>query len=323
MSRKIYYTGEFSKLVTEWFPTFNIKLYDECNLSELGIDFIKPYVVKHRFHRTKLDELNYDILLNANISFLVDIDNRKVICFNTFWNLPELVDTNYKLFEEFDITLYCGHYYQPDIDLVIDRIQKNQKFKNKYEFKPWLFRPLMWYRPEFTYQPKFEKIFFRGLDLSQRKYAKILEDINRVDIDVSVSSRMKTSEFYKMCSQSQICLSTPGARDMCNRDIELMSMGVPMIRTKFFSELLNVKIPDELYFPINFEPITDNPRFLGMPKNHEKVAEDVITIWENIKGDNELLLKKSKIINEFYEEYFTNEKLIDFTYKIIMKEIEI
>jgi hypothetical protein len=322
MSNTLYYTGEINRVEKEWFPTFNKVLYQRHLEDKLDVKLVIPHSHFHRYHVVDIPELDYDVYVHANISFLIDVERKRAICLNTYWNIIEIFEANQKLFEDFDVILYCGHYYQPDIDIVIQKVKNKKTLNKNYELRPWIFRPLLWSLPEYEYKPENKNLFFRGLNLAQRKFIDIIESKNLDGFDVSLNSRVQTDLYHETCSKNLACLSTVGARDMCNRDIELFSMGIPVIRTKFFSKLINVDIPNDVYIPIEFEQITKDQRFLGMPKNHEKVADDVIYLWNQIKEDSNYLNKIGQNAKDFYNEFFTNEKLVDFTYKTITEELQ-
>lgn len=314
----IYFLAEFHKTHrTEWFPSFNWFLYENYLKSHTNISMVPDYKISGNFRACKIPELDYDIFVHGNINFLINIDTKKVICFNTYWNTRELINLNHKLFEDFNIIIYNGHFYEKEMDLIKELIQKNPNFKNSYTFKPWIFRPHKWTSLKYKYNPKNKKLFFRGLYIKgHRDFILNLGSLNNPDFNISLQDRIPHLDFMQNCSENLISLSGPGVRDMCYRDIELLSMGVPMIRTKFFSELLNTTLTDEVYIPVDFDPVTEGS-LMGMPKDHEKLASDIVERWNQVKNDKPLLFKISQNAQDLYNEHFTNEKLMSYTYKII------
>ena len=316
-----YFVGEFSgKHHREWFPSFNQALYENYLRENLNTKIAKYKHVKGDMRVFEIDELDYDVVCTGNSNFFIDLDKKKVVCFNTYYNHRRLVAENIRLFEDFDVSFYCGHYYEKDIKEVRRIIERGSRFTNEYKFLPWVFRPLHWILPSYEYNPKNKFLFFKGLYIPKhRDFLNIIKSKNISDIKINEGGRLPFENYHSTCAESLVCLSAPGVKDMCNRDIELFSMGVPTLRTKFFSELLHVEIPDDVYIPVEFEQRRLKP--YGMPSDHEKLAEDMINKWNDIKKDEDYLLKVGKRAKEFYNEFFTNEKLMEFTFTILKQEL--
>ena len=321
---RYYVIGEFAhSLAKEWYPLFTSTLYD--HLSSIYPDVQKSSVRKVdgqvRYHT--VPELPYEVVVVVNTVWFFDIEEKKAIGITTHDNLEQIILEGRSFIEDFDTTLYTGDF---DPDRIQGFREAFSHYKKEIKFKPWRYTTHKWEPPTGTYAPSDDKLFFRGYFLNiQRGFLKSLEARKIEDIDISFNDRLLPDEFFRRCASSLGCLASSGVHDMCNRDIELFCLGVPIIRPRFRS-ILDIEIPEDVYFPVDFIPNT-NPK-KDMPLRHrffplypEKLADDVLTLWNEIKHDKELLLKVGKNAREFYLEYFTNEKLLEHTTNIITSEI--
>ena len=207
------------------------------------------------------------------------------------------------------ITVFSGHYTQKIVD------SECHKFSHK--FKPWYFRT---WRPDFgepifyskKYEPKINKLFFRGVNIpSRRDFVGILKQLSEPEIDVDYV-KIGMREHEEECQSSRVCLSVPGIRDMCNRDVEYWKGGIPFIRPRFTNQLA-VDIPDEVYIPIDYETVgTYND--MADPK---AFASLVIEKYEEVKSNQKLLNDVSKAGLDFYEKYFTYDKIAKNSYRML------
>lgn len=310
---RYYYAAEFPGGGKEWFPTFNNHLFEGYLEKNFEIEKLTHFKIENNFKVCKIPNSDQIVNVHGNLSFFIDTKLKKAVGLTTHWNSRELVNLNLDFISNYDVTVYNGHYFEKDIEHCTRDIEK------KFKIKPWNFRPLYWDPIEHRYNPKNKRAYFKGrLIPYSRDFLQVIKDTNNEEFTISFKNVLY-SDWLKESSESLVCISAPGVRDMCNRDIEFFQMGIPLIRPKFHSKL-TVKIPEEIYIPIDFEPITEHAPF-GMPKDHFKLAEEVVYIWNNIKNDKEFLNSKSKLCKEFYEEYYTNEKLVKNGFKTIINEL--
>ena len=309
---RYYYAAEFPSVTKEWFPSFNKFLFEDYLEKNFEIEKLTHFKEDANFKVCKIPNTDQILHVHGNLSFFIDTKLKKAVGLTTHWNSREILSHNLDFITNYDVTIYNGHYFEKDINNSTTDIDK------KYKIKPWSFRPLYWNPIEHRYNPKNEKAYFKGKFIPfSRNFLEIIQETNNDEFIINFKNVLY-NDWLKESSESLLCISAPGVRDMCNRDIEFFQMGIPLIRPKFYSEL-EVKIPDEIYIPIDFEPITDH-RPYGMPKDHQKLADEVVYTWNNIKNDREFLNKKSKLCREFYEEYYTNDKLVENGFKTIINE---
>ena len=318
---RYYVIGEFAhSQAKEWYPLFTSTLYD--HLLTIYPDVQKSSVRKVagqvRYHT--VPELPYEVAITVNTVWFFDLQEKKAVGTTTHDNLEQILIEGREFFENFDTTLYTGDF---DPDRIEGFREMFKHYKKEFKLKPWRYSTHQWEPPKGVYTPTNDKLFFRGYPLDiQRAFLKILEEKKIDGIDISFQDRLPREEFFNRCVTSLVCLSSSGVHDMCNRDIELFCLGVPIIRPRFRS-ILDIEIPEDVYFPVDF--ILDTNR---SPLRHkffalypEKLANDVLEVWNEIKHDKELLFKTGKNAREFYLEYFTNEKLLEHTINIIISEI--
>ena len=85
--------------------------------------------------------------------------------------------------------------------------------------------------------------------------------------------------------------------ELCYRDIEMMSIGVPYIRIEYKSEIHNAFIPNYHYIMIPREHA-----YMEFDKNgHQGVANLIISKYNEVKNDDEFLKFISRNQREWYD----------------------
>ena len=152
-----------------------------------------------------------------------------------------------------------------------------------------------------------DKLYFKGGgwrgDDAYRKVVKILYDKKYLD-----PSSLPIDKYLKELSKQKIALSHymdvdmfnsanehPG--ELCYRDIEMMSIGVPYIRIEYKSEIHNAFIPNYHYIMIPREHA-----YMEFDKNgHQGVANLIISKYNEVKNDDEFLKFISRNQREWYD----------------------
>lgn len=303
---KIYYTAELSKADdAEWFPRFIYELVNSGKFKNLALEEVRI----SEFQPWKLcilPESGHKVYVHGNAMFFINEETKNALCITTFFDLRQLCSINKELFANYNVTIYSGHYNQQMIDLEVNKDVK---------VVPWTFRPWKWRKINGFYNPSIDKLFFRGIPIRySRDFVDILNKKNLEDLDVALE-KQSYQLYFENAIKYRACLSAFGIRDMCNRDIEYMSLGIPSIRPRFSSQLI-FEIPDDVYIPVEFTQRSHLP--FGLPQDHEKLANDVLDTWNSVKNDETLLNSVSKRAFEFYNDTFTPEVAIDLTSKIIL-----
>lgn len=293
----IHALGHFNNMSNhEWFPVFNNFFIDNYLSKHYKVDKIKAT----GFSWSTVD-YPYDYRAHINSLTVIQPKSVKAIVFTTFYDTNVFYKKIKPILDNFDTVIYCGHYNS--------KIIEQEWPGNLNNIFPWLFRPLPWETPEYSYNPKYERLYFRGLSTKIfRPEIKYLELVDDREIDI-VSGKSKNYEIE--CQESKICLSLPGIRDMCNRDIELWSRGIPSLRPRFTSELA-VDIPDNIYIPVDYSKCT----------NVEERIKQIINTYFKVRGDGKLLKQISNNSREFYLQNFTPPKIAEFTLDKILTHFD-
>ena len=262
-----------------------------------------------------------DIVLNANNLLIMDARSGKAVLLTTYWDLSRLRLDNAALFENHEVTVYSGHYN----DLQIECQHKEMGRGNV--FHPWLFRPLYFDSPvSERYNPSIDQLFFNGLAIpGRRDFVELLSKKNEPGMDITISPehspKLELNHYYQVATSRRVCLSAPGIRDMCNRDIEFFMMGIPFIRPRFTSRLM-LEIPDDVYIPVDCETHGVNQiGFAGMPCDHPALADAVQEKWHSIRQDSARLSQISRRARLFYEAHFTPQKIAEATLQCIESQL--
>lgn len=150
-----------------------------------------------------------------------------------------------------------------------------------------------------------EKLLFRGMLYNDRKY--VAENVSHPEITCA-GDCINRRAYVEELVQYKCGLSFNGVAEICNRDMELMSLGIPILRpslktTSFYDPL----IENVHYISYDFNRNADH-KSLQFPEddNYKLILDALISRWEQIKKDNEFL---SFVANNAKNWYNKNGKL--------------
>ena len=304
----LFIGGTNTKSKMEWFWTFN-HLFWEL-LTKKGFELETPERTGHKnpsgWHKHHL--FGHETALNPNNLLIANPKNEKAILFTTLFDLRQVCGGYCDIPRKNMTAIYSGHYD----DQIVNR-DVGDDLRDKV--KPWYFRPWNWESilPENCYNPKDNSIFFRGLLISTVRNLLIpLQDSNVKGMNIRAG---KCKDWKELMCQSGLCFSMSGIRDMCNRDIEYWRAGVPFIRPRFTSKLI-VDIPDDTYFPVEWEP-NYSKCATPIPRDQNKLAEDVIEKYLEIRDNKKLLKQVGDNGYQFYKKHFTAENILKNSFKLL------
>lgn len=131
---------------------------------------------------------------------------------------------------------------------------------------------------------------FRGFLWEPR--AVIFNVDNHSEIEYT-DERLCDLEYGKELLQYRCGLSLNGNAEICNRDIELMALGIPILRPKLICTETNIPlIPNYHYISFDFEREPLNSAvYPGAPLNYNPklVWDALISRWEEVKNDYDYL----------------------------------
>ena len=143
-------------------------------------------------------------------------------------------------------------------------------------------------------------------------YHLIRNDLSKILPDNIIGTqdngkRLDPKSYYEELTQHSINLSLNGSAEICHRDIEILSTRSALIRP-----ILNQKFKNELIEGVHylgFEP-TDDP---------EKMAKDIISLYEKLKNNSKLLEEVSENGYKWYLENGSIQKNAD----IILEQLNL
>jgi hypothetical protein len=126
--------------------------------------------------------------------------------------------------------------------------------------------------------------------------------------------------YLKEMKKYLVSLSLPGGTEVCNRDIESFSIGVPVIRPH-----LQINYPDPLipnYHYINCYHYCDyskdgNPKYLS----HKDFQENLLRTWDKVKDNKEYLDFISKNARNWFLKNCTIDNNLNFLLSKINLEL--
>jgi len=310
---KLQYIGGTCNNQLEWFWDFNrkmIAMLEENGYEMSAVPKVNP-ISKNPSGWPLHDLFGHKTALNANNLLIANPKTEKALLFTTFFDLRMLCGKYCDLPTDNMVQIYSGHFDEAIV------AEDGPVFKKI--IKPWFFRP--WNREggyiENSYKPKNKNLFFRGINIPRiRACAEQLQELGIPEVDVRFAKTNRNA-YCKMLVEAGVCFSLSGIRDMCNRDIEYWRAGVPFIRPRFTSKLI-VDIPDEVYFPVEWESTMQRQR-TPVPVDPKQLAIDVIEKYKEIIDNKKLLKKIADNGYDFYKKHFTTENIVKESFKLLQK----
>lgn len=313
MKEKIYALGYINNKtctnVREWFPFYN-ELFIDSYLSDYFDVEIKEFSDKQYWRAVDIPDFDITCRIHVNLTVFINPSKNKAIVFTTFYNTQEFYKYIKPILDNFDTVVYSGHY--------IPKLLETEWRGDQSIIKPWLFRPYRWETPDYCYDPKYPRLYFRGKYISGPR--TVIEHLSsNPDQEIDVLGEYSRN-YEQESKESFINLSLSGIRDMCNRDVELWSRGIPTIRPRFSCKLA-VEIPEDIYIPVDFE---GRDIAVGkIPSNPAQLSKDIIEKYYEVKDNKELLMKISNNSRKFYQENFTPEKIAQYSLNELLKFFKI
>lgn len=143
------------------------------------------------------------------------------------------------------------------------------------------------------------KLCFRGYLYNFRLYLK-----NNSDIFVT-NDKLIPYDYLLELKKHKIGLSLNGNGEICNRDIEILGLGVPLLRPVLKCKFYTPLIPDYHYISYN------------ETSSYEETKHNLITKYEEIKNNDEYLRFISNNGRKWYEQNGTLLSNVQLAIKII------
>ena len=244
--------------------------------------------------------------------YIENADNKKFILVSFWGRLREIFDTKF-------------NYGNMNLDLMQELITSTGVINDDIEFKPidnLKYTPFGYVSYTSDHEVVADKLY--NLNLPKKNpekpifrnypndpFRKYLFSDNRFNcIDrTNQNSTISTEEFMKELNASKINISINGNSEICHRDVEILSLGNVLMRTKFVLKFNEPLIPDYHYIAIDVDDY----------KDHKTIADKMINKYNEIKDNTELLNFIGKNAREWYLKNGSTEgcsqlllKLIDY-----------
>jgi hypothetical protein len=231
-------------------------------------------------------------LYSPHVMVIRNIENKKYFLID-YWDKPEDFTTNYN---GWDVENMVEHFSSAKNNIPIDITPISYCVYSKTHEQI----------AEDIRKPFYDKIEnnlkFRGAVYSIRKE---LMDLNS---DIVTNSILPIKEYMEEINNNKICLSLNGAAEICNRDMEILSVGSvlfrPILTQKFHNELIN------------------GVHYIGFDTNADpKIQYEIIkNKFNQIKDDIDLLYHISKNGLDWYKNNGTIKANVEILKKLINLE---
>lgn len=144
------------------------------------------------------------------------------------------------------------------------------------------------------------QLYFRGYMWDFRQ--EMVKNINQDDIiviDKNIEhNNLDYVEYLQDLTRYQAALSLPGGTEICNRDIECFSVGIPVIRP-----LLSTAYPDPLIPNYHYISCYDSAKYWDGNASYNSYQDFALSLtecWNTIKNNKEYLKFISKNAHNWY-----------------------
>jgi hypothetical protein len=202
--------------------------------------------------------------------------------------LPYNIDTIYRSF-------FYGPYYANQ-DSEIDEIYNTNNIKESIS-----------------------QLSFRGYMWDFRK--DMVDNLNDESITIidknSINNNLNYIEYLQDLTKYRCALSLPGGTEICNRDIECFSIGIPIIRPT-----LSINFEDPLIPNYHYISCYDNCKYWdGYPSylSYKDFQESLKDCWSRVKNNIEYL----EFVGNNARQWYLRNCTIDNNIKYIMSKIDL
>lgn len=300
--------------VTSFFNKLYQKLQDKYSLYDF--DIINDLSYENKGYGGIYSCMNFSIINPDNEKYIVIsfFDNwRYLFMKHLGWN-PQLMTQMF----------YCGgfnfleYFYWRNYELHNDDVYLPLDIQNKYcsfFYNPYNTNHIN--DEQFIYQNydinnAIPKLYFRGYMWDFRK--DMVQHISQDDIliiDKNIdTNNLDYIEYLQDLTKYRAALSLPGGTEICNRDMECFSVGIPVIRP-----LLTTTYPEPLIPNYHYISCYDNAKYWdGNPSynSYKDFSESLVDCWNKIKSNIEYLSFISNNAHNWYMKNCNIEYNIDY-----------
>jgi len=205
------------------------------------------------------------------------------------------------------------------ISQFIEEKVKHHVKENYKKYSPWIYFPTNLTDLESYYQKRIsktnfiEKLYFRG-NTSDRPILKYFD----TEILNGPNYIGESDKYFDELINYSIGLSIAGVGEICYRDVEYMSLGIPFIRFQYQSSFHSPLIPNYHYISIPYD--VEIPKHNDTPTDRLGGYNQVKKIEERFKEvilDKDFLMFVSKNSRKYYEDNLSSTSRINKTLEIL------
>jgi hypothetical protein len=152
-------------------------------------------------------------------------------------------------------------------------------------------------------------LFFRGYLWEPRRL--IMSNTEHPEIKYD-QERLVGMDYVNFLRQYRCGLSLNGQAEICNRDIEYMALGIPILRPLLkHTETHTSLVPNVHYIAFDYERHPSYvSAYFGAPTDHDlkPVSDALVARWEEVKTDYEFLEYVGQTARNWYLENGKNEQ---------------
>jgi hypothetical protein len=159
---------------------------------------------------------------------------------------------------------------------------------------------------------KKDEVAFRGFLYSERKYLSK----NLINSKIKILSRIDDMLYFEEQVQNICSLSLNGVAEICNRDIELFGLGVPVMRLDLNVEFHNKLIPDYHYISLgkcDFE-------YGSTHIDYDELKSRIVEKFDYILNNKDLVFNIGKNARKWYTENCNINSMVNILDGIIKLE---
>jgi hypothetical protein len=117
-------------------------------------------------------------------------------------------------------------------------------------------------------------------------------------------SKVPFEEYIEELSRYRLGLSLPGGGDICHRDVEILGMGLPLLRPRFRCAFHNPLIPDVHYLAVEAD---------GWWGCRKRLAEAIEARYREVAGDEALLASVARAGARWFDENVRHPACLELT----------
>lgn len=294
--------------VTNFFHSFYSKLKEK--FTDYSFDIINHPEYEYRGYGSIYSCMHLSIINPENNKYIVVsfFDNwRYLFMKHLGWN-PELMTQMF----------YCGgfnfleYFYWKNLEVNNPDVYLPHDIDNKYY--SFFYSPYHTNHEEsihkiynsYNIEKSLPILYFRGYMWDFRK--QMINNLNNSDILIidknNDNNNLNYNDYLTDLTNYRAALSLPGGTEVCNRDIECFSVGVPVIRPHLITNYPDPLVPNYHYISCynNCSYWHGNPSYLS----YDHFSEYLKDYWDKIKNNTEYLKFISTNARNWY---FRNCKL--------------